>query len=150
MGPLVRWEPITQVGRLREEMNRVLQDFFGEGVEERPLTDGYRIPSVDVIDHGNDILVRAEIPGVDKDNLKIEVTPDSLLLCAGVKKEREEQEANYVRHERRVSTYQRVMPLPVEVLPSEVKATYHDGVLEVTLPKSEQAKTKQSVKVTIQ
>ena len=114
MGPMVRWEPTTTIQRLRDEMNRLIQDFFGEVGEERVPTELTRVPTVDILDRGNDLLVRAELPGVDKDNIRVEATPEAVLIHAEGKKEAETREENYVRRERRVTTYQRVVPLPVE------------------------------------
>ena len=149
MGPLIRWEPTAGMSRLRDEMNRLLEDFFGEVSEERMPSEVMRVPTIDVVDKDNEVLVRAEMPGIDKDNLKIEATPDAVLLRADVKKEHEEKKDNFIRRERRVSTYQRIIPMPVEIKPSGVKASYHDGVLEVTLPKSDQAKSRQPVRVKV-
>ena len=150
MGPIIRWEPMTNMVRFRDEMNRLLEDFFGETAEERAPAEAMRIPSVDVLDQGNDILVRAEMPGIDKENIKIEAMPEALMIRAEVKKEGEEKRENFIRKERRMGFFQRIIPLPVEVKPGDVKATYKDGVLSVTLPKSEQAKSRQPVKVNIE
>ena len=77
-------------------------------------------------------------------------TPDSLTIQAEQKKEAEEKGENFYRRERRFGMFQRTIPLPVEINPSGVKAAYHDGILEVTLPKSEKAKATQPVKVAIE
>ena len=150
MGPIIRWEPLGGVSRLRQEMNRLLEDFFGETAEERAPAEVMRVPSVDVIDREDDVLVRAEVPGIDKEQIQVEAMPEALLIKAEVKKEEEEKKENYVRHERRMGTYQRLIPLPAEVKPDQVKAHYKDGVLEITLPKSEQGKTRQPVRVNIE
>jgi HSP20 family protein len=150
MGPLVRWDPFAGVTRLRQEMNRLLEDFFGETAEERAPAEMMRVPSVDVVDRDNDILVRAEMPGIDKNRIKVEATPDAVMIRAEMKKEEEEKKESYLRRERRMGYFQRLIPLPAEVKPNEVKASYHDGVLEITLPKSEQAKAKQPVRVNIE
>jgi len=150
MGPLVRWDPFPGVSRLRQEMNRLLEDFFGETAEERAPAEMMRVPNVDVIDRENDIMVRAEMPGIDKDQIRVEATPDALMIRAEMKKEDEEKKESYLRRERRIGYFQRLIPLPAEVKPGEVKAGYHDGVLEVTLPKSEQAKAKQPVRINIE
>ena len=150
MGPLVRWEAFPGVSRLRHEMNRLLEDFFGETAEERAPAEMMRVPNVDVIDRENDILVRAEMPGIDKNQIRVEATPDALMIRAEMKKEEEEKKDSYVRRERRLGYFQRLIPLPAEIKPDEVKAGYHDGVLEITLPKSEQAKAKQPVRINIE
>lgn len=150
MGPLVRWDPTTTMARFRDEMSRLLDDFFGETSEERAPAGAMRVPSVDVIDHENDIEVRAEMPGIDKDNIQIQATNEAVMIRAEVKKEEEEKKENFIRHERRRGFYQRVIPMPVEIKPGDVKAAYKDGVLTIILPKSEQAKSRQPVKVNIE
>lgn len=150
MGPLIRWEPMTDLTRLRREMNRLLEDFFGDTAEERVPAEMTRIPTVDVVDRDSDVVVRAEMPGIDKDQIQLQATPEVLMLRAEMTKESEEKKENYLRRERRVGRYERVVPMPAEVKPDGVKAHYHDGVLEVTLPKSEQAKSRQPVKINIE
>jgi HSP20 family protein len=150
MGPIIRWDPYAGVSRFQKEMNRLLEDFFGETAEERAPAEVMRVPSVDVVDRDNDILVRAEMPGIDKDNIQVQATPDAVMIKAEMRKEEEEKKESYVRRERRMGTYQRLVPLPNEVKPDQVKATYKDGVLEIVLPKSDQAKMKQPIKVNIE
>lgn len=150
MGPIIRREPATGMARLRDEMNRLLEDFFGETAEERAPATMMRVPSVDVINRENDVQVRAEMPGIDKDNIQVQATPEALMIRAEVKKETEEKEENFIRRERRMGTFQRVIPMPEEIKPNEVKASYRDGILEVILPKSEQARSRQAVKVNIE
>ncbi|MHB9131687.1 MAG: Hsp20/alpha crystallin family protein [Armatimonadota bacterium] len=151
MGRLIRWEPTTGFTQLRHEMNRLLEDFFGETTaEEQAPAEMMRMPSVDVINHDNDIEVRAEMPGIDKDNIHVQATADSLMIRAEIRQQHEEKKEHYLRREMRMGTFQRIIPLPVEVKPSEVKASYKDGILDITLPKSDQAKSSQPVKVNIE
>lgn len=150
MGPIVRWEPLSGVSRLRNEMNRLLEDFFGETAEERAPAEVMRVPSVDVIDRENDVMVRAEMPGINKEDIQVQATPEALMIRAEIKKSEEQREQNYIRREVRAGTFQRVIPLPAEIKSAEVKASYHDGILEVTLPKSEQARQRQPVRINIE
>ncbi|HEY3416218.1 MAG TPA: Hsp20/alpha crystallin family protein [Armatimonadota bacterium] len=150
MGSLIRWEPLTDLTRLRREMNRLLEDFFGEGAEETTPAEMMRVPNVDVVNRDNEIVVRAEMPGIDKDNIQIQAMPEALMIRAEMKKEAEEKAGNYLRRERRVGMFQRIIPLPAEVKANEVKASYKDGVLEVDLPKTDQAKSQQPVRVKVE
>lgn len=149
MGPLVRWEPISELGRLRDEMNRIIEDFFGEPAE-RETREMLRVPSVDVMDRGDTLVVRCELPGLKKENLHLETTPETLLIRGEVKKEEKEEKEKFIRRERVWGSFQRVVPLPVEVKPDGVTAGYKDGVLEVTLPKSEQARTQKPVEIRVE
>ena len=150
MGRLIRWEPMTGISHLRDDMNRLLEDFFGETAEERAPAEMMRMPKVDIIDHPDAVVVRAELPGIDKDKVQLEASTDALLIRAEMLKEQEEKGENYLRRERRMGSFQRVVPLPVEVKPDAVKARYRDGILEVTLPKSETARSRQPVKIDIE
>lgn len=150
MGRLIRWEPMMGLTRFRDEMNRMLEDFFGETAEERAPAEMMRVPVIDLVERENDILVRAELPGIDKDKIQIEAGPESLMLRAEIRQETEEKKENYLRRERRMGAFQRIIPMPVEVKPNEVRANYRDGVLEITLPKSEAARSRQSVKVNVE
>jgi HSP20 family protein len=99
-----------------------------------------RMPSVDVIDRDNEILVRAEIPGVDKKDLDVSVTEDSVCIKGSVQHEEEEEKGEYYRRETSSGSFARTMALPGEVDATKVKTKFKDGVLEMTLPKVKQSK----------
>lgn len=101
-----------------------------------------RMPTVDVIDRDKEIIVRAEIPGVDKKDLDISVTEDSVSIKGSVKHEEKEEKGEYYRRETSSGSFSRSVTLPSEVDSSKVKATFKDGVLEMTLPKVKQSKRK--------
>lgn len=99
-----------------------------------------RVPSVDVIDRDSEIQLRAEIPGVDKKDLDISVTENSVSIKGSTKHEETEEKGEYYRRETSSGSFSRTVTLPSEVDSSTVKATFKDGVLEMTLPKMKQAK----------
>lgn len=101
-----------------------------------------RMPSVDIIDHDSEIQVRAEIPGVDKKDLDISVTEDSVSIKGSVKHEEEEKKGEYYHRETSSGSFARTVALPCEVDTANVKAKFKDGVLEMTLPKVKQTKRK--------
>ena len=107
---------------------------------EMPAVFEGRMPSVDVIDRDNEILVRAEIPGVDKKDLDVSVTEDSVCIKGSVQHEEEEEKGEYYRRETSSGSFARTMILPSEVDTTKVKAKFKDGVLEMTLPKVKQSK----------
>jgi len=82
------------------------------------------------------------MPGAKKDNIKISVEEDSIHISGKVEREEEEKKEDYYYSERAYSAWERTIPLPVKIKPDDVKATYKNGVLQVTLPKSEEAKAK--------
>jgi HSP20 family protein len=107
----------------------------------------FRAPAVDLIDRENEILVRAELPGINKDDISISLTSDSITIQAQSKKEEEEEKGNYRRREISASAFSRSLWLPAEVDSEAAKATFKEAVLEVTLPKTAASKHK---KVTIE
>lgn len=101
-----------------------------------------RAPAVDLIDRENEILLRAELPGVRKEDISISLTADSITIEARSKQEEAEEKGDYRRREISSSAFSRSMSLPAEVDTDAAKAVFKDGVLEVTLPKKPAAKGK--------
>lgn len=149
MSYLMRRDPFRNLVRMQEEMDRLFQSLFGATTPE-VAREGVRVPPVDVSETGDEVVVRAEIPGISKENLEIEVLPESLSLKAEVSEEREEKGETFHRRERSWSSFQRAIPLPAEVKTEEVKAKLEHGVLEVRMPKTERAKAPTPKKVTIE
>jgi HSP20 family protein len=92
-------------------------------------------PKVDLIDRGNELVVRAEIPGVAKDDLKISLTDQSVTIRGETHKETKEEKGDYHRREISRGSFQRTLALPAEVAGDKAKASFKDGVLELVLPK---------------
>jgi HSP20 family protein len=105
-------------------------------------------PAVDIIDEKDDIRVRADLPGMKKEEIEVSVNNDTLSIKGEKKEEKEIKEKDYVRSERYYGAFHRSFILPAGVDPQRVNAAYKDGVLEITLPKREDAKPKE-IKVDI-
>jgi len=138
-----------------EEMDRwfetMLPRRWGRGLlAERPslLTQPFngRTPHVDVIDRENDILVRAEIPGVAKEDLEVSMTDNTVTIKGSSRKEAEEKDGDYYRCEITHGAFSRTLALPGEVNTKATVAKLEDGILEITLPKVEKAK-RQTIEV---
>ncbi|MEM0074572.1 MAG: Hsp20/alpha crystallin family protein [Candidatus Micrarchaeaceae archaeon] len=95
-----------------------------------------RAPRIDMIDRNNEIVIKADLPGVDKNDIKVNVDKESVTISAQTSKEREETGKNYYYSERASSGYYRRIPLPVAVEPKKAKATFKEGMLEMVLPKA--------------
>jgi HSP20 family protein len=106
------------------------------------------MPPVDIYETEEAIILTAELPGVDPTHITIEVRENTLTLCGERRHKHEIKEENYHRIERAYGSFQRAFTLPSAVNHSQVKATYRDGVLEITLPKAERVKARQ-VKIAI-
>jgi HSP20 family protein len=105
-----------------------------------------RLPSIDIVDHDDHVLVRAEIPGVNKDDLNVSISDNVLTIKGDTQREEKKETGDYFRHEISRTSFARSVTLPVTVDASKVSAALTDGVLEVTVGKAEAAK-RRNVKV---
>jgi HSP20 family protein len=139
---LIQWRPFREVSRLRNEMDRLWDDYFGPGRRAlRPMEEAW-LPAVDVSETGDKITVKAEIPGMEAKDIEISMVGDTLTLKGEKKAEREEKEENYHMVERSYGSFSRTMKLPATVEADKVEATYKNGVLTIVLPKKEEVKPK--------
>lgn len=125
-----------------EEMDRFFENFFprdvfrfGRGWPQWAGRLEGRLPTVDVIDRSDDILVRAEMPGVKKEDLEVSVSDNAVTIRGTARQEGETKEAQYYRRELNQAEYSRSVRLPAEVNGDQAKARFQDGILELTLPK---------------
>ncbi len=142
---LIRWtDPFRDIAVLQDRMNRLFGDFLERShPREEGRETGIWIPNVDIYETKDAVCVRAELPGVDKDAVHVEVKEGVLSLRGERKFEKEVKEESYHRIERSYGTFHRSFSLPSSVDAEKVTARMKDGVLEVDLPKKEQAKPKQ-------
>ncbi len=105
-----------------------------------------RFPSIDVVDRDKEIVVKAEVPGIDKEDLEVSVTERTLVIKGETRHEEEKEEGDLHRHEIRSGSFSRTVTLPADVDGRKAKASYKDGVIELHLPKLRSAK-KHSVTV---
>jgi HSP20 family protein len=129
-----------------EEMDRMFDTLLSRGWM-RPFRELWpewaglegmtlRSPHVDLIDREGELLVRAELPGVDKKDLEVSLTGNSLTVRAETRRETKEEKGEYFRAEIAQGAFSRVLQLPEEILPQEVQASFENGILEVHLPKA--------------
>lgn len=105
-------------------------------------------PDIDLYEDQNEIVVKAELPGMTKDDIQISLNDNILTIRGEKKKEEEDQGKDYYRSERVYGAFVRSLALPAEINPDKVRATFRNGVLEIRLPKTEQAKKKE-IKVNV-
>ena len=105
-------------------------------------------PIVDVFEEKDDIVVKAELPGMEKDNIEVNLTASHADHQRGEEKEDEVKEENYYRAERSYGSFLRTLDLPKDVRADKVKASFKNGILEIRMPKTEEARTKE-VKVKV-
>jgi HSP20 family protein len=149
---IVRWEPFRDMVTIQDRMNRIFDDAFranrGVGGEEDYALAAWA-PAVDIYEQEGNLVLKAELPGVDPKDVDVRVENNVLTLQGERKFDNEVKKENYHRVERAYGAFGRSFTLPTVVDTEKIKAEYKDGVLRVTLPKREEAKAKQiSISVT--
>jgi HSP20 family protein len=138
------WDPALQLSSsLRDEIDRLFGtplSWFENG--SQPFSGGW-VPALDVYEDKDHVFVRAEVPGMKKEEIDISLHEGVLTLSGERKLEKEYEKAENHRTERFVGRFQRSITLPAPVDSAKVRATYKDGILAITLPKAEEAKPKQ-------
>ncbi len=141
---IVRFDPFEDMARLQREVNRLFDDSnrpTGRGGAELASAQTWA-PAVDIFEDREEIVVRADLPGLRQEDIDIELTGDTLILKGERKFQDTQRKDNYVRVERAYGYFQRSFTIGVPVRNDAVKASYRDGILEVHLPKSEETKPK--------
>ncbi len=139
---IVRWNPIRDLMGLQEDMDMMFENFFGDGRKMKEM--GFRwTPRVDIIEEENRYEVTADLPGVNKEDVKVEIRDNVLTLRGEKKIEEEKKNKNYRLSERFYGEFTRTFTLPENVNKDAIDAEYRDGVLHLSIPKTEKAKPKQ-------
>ncbi len=136
---LARWDPFKELLSLRDEFDRVFKEFFvrPERVEEEWF------PLLDMKEDAENLIVNLEVPGMRKEDIKVTLRGNQLMITGERKFEKEKKDETYHRIERSYGKFQRIITIPVEVDQSKIKATYENGVLAITMPKTEKEKPKE-------
>lgn len=134
-----RWDPFRELSTLQDRVNRVFNEQITRGEAEG--TGKTWAPVVDILESESDLIVRAELPGIQREDIDIEVTSESLTV-RGERKFDDQSKDKYLRVERAYGPFERSFSIGVPVQSDKVKAAYRDGVLEVTIPKAEEVKPK--------
>jgi HSP20 family protein len=135
------WDPFSSLTDIREEMNRLFDTSLRR--TGRAGFEGVFAPAIDVVEEKDNFLVRAELPGLTKDDVNVTLQDNYLTIKGEKKHEVETKEANYCHSERVYGSFSRTVELPTSVDAKKIDAHFKDGVLQVKLPKTEEAKPKQ-------
>jgi HSP20 family protein len=149
MTTIVRWDPYRDVGTLQERMNRLFDEMWGRGRREDESVTGNWMPSVDVKETKDALQIFAEVAGVDPKDVEVTVESGVLTLKGQRNFEKAVEGEAYHRVERAYGSFERSFTLPTNVEPEKIQATYRNGVLQLSLPKREEAKPK-SIAIKIQ
>lgn len=140
---VVRWDPFRDLGLLQDRMNRMFDDAGRGWRNDEPAATTTWSPSVDIFETEGEIVVKAELPGMERKNITLHLENNVLTLRGERKFEKETKDENYHRIERSYGNFSRSFSIPATVDPEKIRADYKDGVLSIALPKKEQAKPKQ-------
>ena len=134
-------DPFADLGNLRTAIDQVFGDFMGRTGTARSYSGVF--PSLNISERGDNIYVKAELPGIDPKEIDISATPDSITLRGERKLTPVGKDVNYHQREREFGTFRRVIDLQTKINTDKITASYKNGILTVVLPKAEEAKPKQ-------
>ncbi len=143
---LVRWEPFRGIDTMQREMNRLFDQWMTVS-SGNSLATAFT-PAAELEETDEAFLLKLEVPGMQAEDLDIQVGKDTVSISGERKSETKTEENGFARTEFRYGKFQRVIPLPSPIQNTAVKAAYHDGILSLTLPKTEDVKQK-LVKVSV-
>lgn len=141
---MVRFEPFRELAQMQDRINRIFGDAYTRRYDDDVMQRGEWAPPVDIFENGDqEIVLRAELPGVAKDDIDVRVENNTLTLRGERKRETEVKQEQYHRVERVYGTFSRSFSLPSRIDSEKVRADFKDGVLTITLPVREEAKPRQ-------
>ncbi len=133
---------------LKDEMDKLFEDFFNR-TGFPSITEGGWLPAVDIHETKKDVVVTIDLPAINPKEVSISIVNDRLIIKGERKKEEETKEENYYKSERLCGAFQRIVQIPAEVVGDKARATYKDGVLRISIPKSQKAVPKE-IKVEVE
>ena len=140
---LTRWNPVSRdVVGIQDEVNRLFDDFFGRGVQRGDVNASFA-PPVDVEETSEEFVIRADLPGMDQKDIQVRLMGDVLTVRGQRTRENKTANGNLHRTERVHGTFERTFTLGSPVRNDGVTAAYRDGVLEIHVPKAEEAKVRE-------
>ena len=137
-----RWNPARDLFSIADELNRYTRDVFSDSTRETSMMQGAWHPDVDISEDQNNFYLHVELPGMKREDVKVNYE-DGVLTISGVKKSmKEEKDTNYHRLERTFGKFERSFRLPAHVAQDKIAAQFENGVLSISLPKTEETKPK--------
>ncbi|MCX7988727.1 MAG: Hsp20/alpha crystallin family protein [Thermodesulfovibrio sp.] len=135
--------PFEEIEKLFEEAWKRPFSLFSSLMPRLKSETEVVAPAVDIYEEGDDLVLKAELPGLNKEDIEVKVTDDFITISGEKKKEEKVEEKNYYRYERSYGSFSRTFRLPIDVQTDKAKAKFENGVLEVRIPKTEEAKSKE-------
>ena len=142
---VVKWDPLRDLVSIQERMNRLFEQTLSRSRSEEGIAASTWAPAVDIYETPESIVMKADLPGLSREDIGIEIRDATLILKGERRFAKEVEQENYLRIERAYGTFQRSFTLPATIQQDKIRAIFHDGVLELRLPKAEEAKPKRIV-----
>jgi len=140
-----KWSPLKELEDMRRDMDRLFDEFTKPARRRRiwPKSEGLVIPSIDLYDRKTEIVIKIELPGVRREDIDLTITKDTLTLKGEIKKDEDVKEEDYYISERMIGSFSRTIALPFEVESEKAQAAMNNGLLEIVMPKREEARPKE-------
>ena len=139
---VIRWDPFRNIVALQDRINRLFEDAFPRNAEEEDLASCTWRPPVDIFEEDNGFVVQVDLPGVNKEDVTVEIKNNLLLIQGRRQVESDVEDDRYYRRERTCGTFQRSFSLRTAVAPDSIKASFKNGVLTIRIPHPEEQKPK--------
>ncbi len=137
---IIRWDPFRDLITLREKMNRLFEEAASSRGEEKDLISSSWTPSVDIYETEHEVVLTAEVPGIDDKDIEIKIEDNTLTLRGERSLEKEIKEENYHRIERAYGSFYRSFSIPNYIDAEKIKAEHENGILKVVMPKKQELK----------
>ncbi len=139
---VVKWDPLRDLLSIQDRMNRLFEQTLSRSRTEEGIAASTWSPAVDIYETSETIVMKAELPGLSREDIEIHIRDNTLTLKGERRFAKDVQQENYLRIERVYGAFQRNFTLPATIQQDKIRAVFRDGVLELTLPKAEAAKPK--------
>jgi len=139
---VVKWDPFRDLISIQDRMNKLFEQTLSRSRGEEGVSAATWTPAVDIYETTDTIVMKAELPGVTREDIQIQIHDNTLVLRGERRFAKDVQEENYLRIERAYGSFHRSFTLPATVRQDNIRAVFRDGVLELTLPKAEESKPK--------
>lgn len=139
---VVKWDPLRDLLSIQDRMNRLFEQTLSRSGAEEGIAASTWSPAVDIYETPETIVMKAELPGLSREDIEIHIRDNALTLRGERRFAKDVQQENYLRIERAYGAFQRSFTLPATIQQDKIRAVFRDGVLELTLPKAEEAKPK--------
>jgi len=139
---VVKWDPFRDLLSIQDRMNKLFEQSLSRSRTEEGIAASTWTPAVDIYETPETVVMKAELPGLSRDDIEIQIRDNTLTLKGERRFAKDVQQENYLRIERAYGAFQRSFTLPATIQRENIRAVFLDGVLELTLPKAEEAKPK--------